>query len=322
MLILKGFFHKKTSKIYIILIMFIFLCLLLLKSFYNYYNNIMINETKDNFISVALDKKNLNKISDLHNIKKIEENIFLESDEDYIKNIYLKKDTQLKDNEIILHSLFSDNFKIGDTITFQNKIEKYYFTIVSFSDKIPQYQALISEKVYEKLSNFTNIREYRIYPKTWGYSNKIIKELKKIKEIIPEYGINTNVVKENNNLVAIVSIISIITNSMLLIFTIIYIILIINIFYDEKKNNYLIKCIGFRNKNIFYYNYLKILLLFLLSLLLSSIVFIILKLILVIINIEINFDYLFFIELFIIAFTISTLYNCFYILKERKKYET
>ncbi len=322
MLILKGFFHKKTSKIYIFLIMFIFLCLLLLKSFYNYYNNTMINETQDNFISIVLEAKNLDKISDFHNIKKIEENIFLEYNEEYMKYIYLKKDTQLKDNEIILHSLFSANYKIGDTITFQNKTEKYYFTIVSFSDKIPQNQSLISEKLYEKLSGFTNIREYRIYPKTWVFSNKIIKELEKVKEIIPEYGINTNVIKENNNLVTIVSMISIIINSMLLIFTIIYIILIVNIFYDEKKNNYLIKCIGFRNKKIFYYNYLKILLLFLLSLFLSSILFIILKSILVLINIEINFDYLFFFELFIMAFTITTLYNCFYILKERKKNET
>lgn len=268
MIILKDFFRRKTSKISILIFVFLIFIIQLVFSFKNYYENFITKTYKDN--TYLLIKANSDFMQDLKNNKNISdvENIIL-FNPDFSTNfnynflldpqnsdIVVLKDTNniLEYDQCILeisNELFDSNLK-DKNITFNYKSNIINLDIFSIRKGVFS-RVILSQKRYDDLKKnsynyIANINDYKNINKIFDEikSNTEIKELTLVHAYQKIDTINTVIKYEK--------VLSTLNKGLLImgiIFSLIYIIVLKNIITDELESMKIEKMIGFNNQKIF-----------------------------------------------------------------------
>lgn len=275
MLILKGFFRKKNVKIYLIILTFIFSLFILLIYNRNHFIKEYNKFCEGDIIYFKASKNEYSKIKKLSNIKTLTLGLeaIYNNEEVLIIRDYKNK---VSSNEAIILYRLEDLESIN--LAINNK--KYNFKIKDYHElAVYPRRVIISKEDFDKLNTsdeYIYIIEYKNYFESAETNANIIEKIKFEGNLIA-----SDVAKMgSNNYEFYINILTIFIYILISIFTIILIITIYNIIIDEKKNVYLLSCLGFNKKTIRLHNIIKIFSLIISAMFLSIIVNILLLLLL------------------------------------------
>lgn len=283
MLILKSFFRKKTTKIYLIIftsILTIMFNLILTKQK-------LINECIDFYdgstITFESSKNALEKIKQIDNIKKITYGLPAKVNNSNVL-AYLIKDEKLKSNEAYYLTNISEyELSIPSTIeiNYNNTIHTYNISKkINSKTMVLAYIIYISEEEYNLLvndsQNYIYILEYENHLKLNETIDNIENNINTEKIEIMN---NKKIPNKIDNFESDITIYSIFSRISFIIFFITFIIILKNTLLDENNINYLYKYLGFTKRQTKIYNLLKIISLIFISIILALIIATILLLI-------------------------------------------
>lgn len=258
-MIIKSFFRKKITIIYMILLGIVIS--LFANNYYSYIESTKQIETNysKSFIQVWSKSK-----IDFNNeyITKVERIIH--------GNMYnYIVDKELKKDEAIISEVFKDEKIIGSTIEFEEDqsvtftVKKYYNTKNEWSE------VYISEEMFNSLLEDDKY-DYMVKIKSWLMKDKVANMLAESypNAEISSYEINTSnisYVDFNNNY-------KMYTYFYLIILIILMIVVVVSILKNEKKDESTYRLLGFNKKQVIKYTIAKILLLLLASIVISIII--------------------------------------------------
>ena len=319
MQIYKSFFKNYNTKIYIFFLSLIIFLLIFLLSYYNYYKSIIDESYSDSYISLLINKNEIDTIKKNIDYNVKDENIILFGNFycfDYVQ-LNTNNELSLDDNEIILPSVLKQYFNNGDQAALNLDNHNFDFKIISFSDDLQIFNAYISQSEYNKIANITEFRKIDLQLKNWLNKEKIISNIKDKYTIYDNYGINvTTTQKANENYLKIISIINIFIYILTLCILIIFFIILLSIYNDNSKINLLLHLFGYKKTVIEYYNFAKIFLLIIISSVISFILLLLANLLLPFLHI--NFEYI--IILSFILIIINVIFINYYLFIGKEKY--
>lgn len=262
-MLLRSFYRKLSTKIYLIIFILLFLtlwCLLFSKEKFiedynkNFKESFIYLETND---VVKLEDKNIINVLECINYG----------------NIYVLVDESLQEHEIIV----SDNFKQNVSESYiLSDVKNYEFIIKEkYKSSSILFNVYVSQSVFNQLVLDKGIKGYYISINNWIDNEKIVSNLKK--NYKGEcYSFNTSL--SDIDYEALFTNINFFINLLIIIFLILFVISILYIINDQKETEYLYYVLGFNRKRILFIRYTNIILLFvfsfIISLLFSSIIFI------------------------------------------------
>ena len=274
MIFLKSFFRKKSIKIYLAIISIILFFLLFSISIKNYYLDLVNSNYEYSYIEFEY-LGNKDDIKKIKNINQVYEGFSLRLDEEnyyFLINDYIG----LNDFEIVADKYIFPDQNIGSEVSFYstNLIIKDLFENSSLYNVI-----YINSNTYKYLLSLLkpNVFIYRVTLTNW------LNEEKTIKNIEDNLKVNNLTTflnkKENINFESIIFVFQ----TAIIIFSIVFIIVLvvtyINIVNDEKKKNYIYKCLGYSKNLIRLINFTKLSILTILSFVISFILYLLLNLI-------------------------------------------
>lgn len=274
MIFLKSFFRKKSIKIYLAIISIILFFLLFSISIKNYYLDLVNSNYEYSYIEFEY-LGNKDDIKKIKNINQVYEGFSLRLDEGnyyFLINDYIG----LNDFEIVADKYIFPDQNIGSEVSFYNTnlIIKDLFENSSLYNVI-----YINSNTYKYLLSLLkpNVFIYRVTLTNW------LNEEKTIKNIEDNLKVNNLTTflnkKENINFESVI----LVFQTAIIIFSIVFIIVLvvtyINIVNDEKKKNYIYKCLGYSNNLIKLINFTKLFVLTILSFIISFILYFLLNLI-------------------------------------------
>lgn len=274
MIFLKSFFRKKSIKIYLAIISIILFFLLFSISIKNYYLDLVNSNYEYSYIEFEY-LGNKDDIKKIKNINQVYEGFSLRLDEEnyyFLINDYIG----LNDFEIVADKYIFPDQNIGSEVSFYstNLIIKDLFENSSLYNVI-----YINSNTYKYLLSLLkpNVFIYRVTLTNW------LNEEKTIKNIEDNLKVNNLTTflnkKENINFESVI----LVFQTAIIIFSIVFIIVLvvtyINIVNDEKKKNYIYKCLGYSNNLIKLINFTKLFVLTILSFIISFILYFLLNLI-------------------------------------------
>ena len=274
MIFLKSFFRKKSIKIYLAIISIILFFLLFSISIKNYYLDLVNSNYEYSYIEFEY-LGNKDDIKKIKNINQVYEGFSLGLDEGnyyFLINDYIG----LNDFEIVADKYIFPDQNIGSEVSFYNTnlIIKDLFENSSLYNVI-----YINSNTYKQLLSLLKPDSfiYRVTLSNW------LNEEKTIKNIEDNLKVNNLTTflnkKENINFESIIFVFQ----TAIIIFSIVFIIVLvvtyINIVNDEKKKNYIYKCLGYSNNLIKLINFTKLFVLTILSFIISFILYFLLNLI-------------------------------------------
>ena len=319
MQIYKSFFKNYNTKIYIFFLSLIIFLLVFLISYYNYYKSIIDDAYSDSYVSLLINKNEIDDIKKNTDYKVENENIILFGNFycfDYVQ-LNINNNFSLNDNEIILPSVLRQYFNINDQVVLNLDNQDFTFKIINFSDDLQIFNAYISQSEYHKIDELTEFRKINLQLTNWLYKDKIISNIQDKYVINNNYGINvTTTQKANENYLKTISIINIFIYLMSLCILIIYFIILLSVYNDNSKFNLLLHLFGYKETTIEYYNFVKILLLIIISSIISFILLLIANLFLSFLHI--NFEYIIIISLILIF--INFIFINYYLMIGKEKY--
>lgn len=274
MIFLKSFFRKKSIKIYLAIISIILFFLLFSISIKNYYLDLVNSNYEYSYIEFEY-LGNKDDIKKIKNINQVYEGFSLRLDEGnyyFLINDYIG----LNDFEIVADKYIFPDQNIGSEVSFYNTnlIIKDLFENSSLYNVI-----YINSNTYKYLLSLLkpNVFIYRVTLTNW------LNEEKTIKNIEDNLKVNNLTTflnkKENINFESVI----LVFQTAIIIFSIVFIIVLvvtyINIVNDEKKKNYIYKCLGYSKNLIRLINFTKLSILTILSFVISFILYLLLNLI-------------------------------------------
>lgn len=274
MIFLKSFFRKKSIKIYLAIISIILFFLLFSISIKNYYLDLVNSNYEYSYIEFEY-LGNIDDIKKIKNINQVYEGFSLRVDEGtyyFLINDYIG----LNDFEIAADKYIFPDQNIGSEVSFYsiNLIIKDLFENSSLYNVI-----YINSNTYKYLLSLLKPDSfiYRVTLSNWLNEEKTIKNLEdKLKVNNLTTFLNK---KENINFESVI----LVFQTAIIIFSIVFIIVLvvtyINIVNDEKKKNYIYKCLGYSNNLIKSINFTKLFVLTILSFIISFILYFLLNLI-------------------------------------------
>lgn len=274
MIFLKSFFRKKSIKIYLAIISIILFFLLFSISIKNYYLDLVNSNYEYSYIEFEY-LGNKDDIKKIKNINQVYEGFSLRLDEGnyyFLINDYIS----LNDFEIVADKYIFPDQNIGSEVSFYstNLIIKDLFENNSLYNVI-----YINSNTYKQLLSLLkpNVFIYRVTLTNWLNEEKTIKN---IEDNLKVSNLTTFLnKKENINFESIIFIFQ----TAIIIFSIVFIIVLvvtyINIASDEKKKNYIYKCLGYSKNLIRLINFTKLSILTTLSFVISFILYLLLNLI-------------------------------------------
>lgn len=274
MIILKSFYRKKNTKIYLVIITLLFLSigilLYLRQSNYNRANN----NLEPSYISFNANKEALEFIQKINDIKELKYGIeayYYNKAHDDTRSIYLFSNNEVENNYTYISQYLTTDFSSIASITLNGN--KYHFKVNKIINENIDFEYMyISSTDFNTISSKSSNYTFFIYPSKWLEKDKIINRLKTfgiLKENIEEYE-KTRLV--SNSFLTKYYLISIVLIIIGIIFLIVLFITIKNILIDENKNTKLLRCLGFRNSTIKKYHILKIISLLALSIVISTLI--------------------------------------------------
>lgn len=254
MLIYKSFFRKKTTKIYILIITFIFLgigAFLVGRQHYIKEGNVNYEQSYIEFYAKLSDYE---KIKNLYNVKDVNIGLYREitsSNRNY-------KDTFYINNQVNEGEIFTDGYNENGFLTINNNNEMINFKIINnhnYNLKQPNY---ISQEDFDKLYQPNEYVAYRITTKNYFKREKTIKKIeetinyrkKETYDGVDYYGIRDRSISKSaiemyEFYIMLFGLISIVLG---IIFGIVLINTIINVIEDEKKVSNLLIHLGYNQK--------------------------------------------------------------------------
>lgn len=310
MLVFKSFYHKRITKLYIVIFSLLFLTVLVLKALEDNYLNVIDDSMQSSYISLVSTKDSGSKISKIANVLKVEEGFVSDMVPDFALNYLEVFPTHLlKDEEIILSNHFLGDYGVMDSFLLAFNGKDYNFTIRDM-DNLNIRNALISEVMYQKIAKISDKRFYKITLKNYINHDKTIKEIKKKIPLKEDYSLNvfsTNTPKEN--IIRLVNILKIILMMVILAFVIIYVICIVNTLVDEASVNQLLRKLGYTKRKVLILNNLKLVSLLFIAGLISLVIFGFSKIILGIFQFTISLNYEFLLQILVSLLIINLLFN-------------
>lgn len=279
MILIKGFFKYKSTKIYIFVFVTMLIILSLLFGFSKYYSNIVTNTYQDNSYFILISKQDmLEDIKKSHYADNIEEvallipsdieemnhlnvnvNTFVDQDNNFIivKLGDIKDD--LKENQIIiefpkftLDSLSNLSDLTSKNIFLKISNEKLEFNIRDVRESNFS-RIIVSRKIFDKLlsnkkyyaytfvmNDYSNIKDINNYFKS--FENVEIKFL--------QYYENVSKLNTIQALEKTFDLLSKACFASMMIFVVLYLIIMCNIIFDEVDRMYLEKLLGFNKKQL------------------------------------------------------------------------
>lgn len=237
MIIVKSFWRKKSTKIYFLIFIFLFVIFYILIFSRKYFIQLDNTNYRGSFLSLKVEENEMQNISNSFNIKKITPGIktFLNSYEIiFVASNKIKNETQ-----IIIPKIYKDEIEIGSSLEYEN----WFLTIQDYYDA-PTYSNifLISPKIFEQLKRKQE-QIFLVDLKVWAYQNKTIKILEQSQQVSD---ITSYIKKiDDINYDYIITAFRFFSLFLFIIFIIIAFITFINNIEDEKKNNLLYKFLGF-----------------------------------------------------------------------------
>lgn len=274
MIFLKSFFRKKSIKIYLAIISIILFFLLFSISIKNYYLDLVNSNYEYSYIEFEY-LGNIDDIKKIKNINQVYEGFSLRVDEGtyyFLINDYIG----LNDFEIAADKYIFPDQNIGSEVSFYstNLIIKDLFENNSLYNVI-----YVNSNTYKYLLSLLKPDSfiYRVTLSNWLNEEKTIKNLE---DNLKVSNLTTFLnKKENINFESVI----LIFQTAIIIFSIVFIIVLvvtyINIVNDEKKKNYIYKCLGYSNNLIKLINFTKLFVLTILSFIISFILYFLLNLI-------------------------------------------
>lgn len=274
MIFLKSFFRKKSIKIYLAIISIILFFLLFSISIKNYYLDLVNSNYEYSYIEFEY-LGNIDDIKKIKNINQVYEGFSLRVDEGtyyFLINDYIG----LNDFEIAADKYIFPDQNIGSEVSFYstNLIIKDLFENSSLYNVI-----YVNSNTYKYLLSLLkpNVFIYRVTLTNWLNEEKTIKN---IEDNLKVSNLTTFLnKKENINFESIIFIFQ----TAIIIFSIVFIIVLVvtyvNIANDEKKKNYIYKCLGYSKNLIRLINFTKLSILTILSFVISFILYLLLNLI-------------------------------------------
>ena len=274
MIFLKSFFRKKSIKIYLAIISIILFFLLFSISIKNYYLDLVNSNYEYSYIEFEY-LGNIDDIKKIKNINQVYEGFSLRVDEGtyyFLINDYIG----LNDFEIVADKYIFPDQNIGSEVSFYstNLIIKDLFENNSLYNVI-----YINSNTYKQLLSLLKPDSfiYRVTLTNWLNEEKTIKN---IEDNLKVSNLTTFLnKKENINFESIIFIFQTAIIIFSIVFVIVLIVTYINIASDEKKKNYIYKCLGYSKNLIRLINFTKLSILTILSFVISFILYLLLNLI-------------------------------------------
>lgn len=259
MIILKSFFRKKRTKIYICLLSVIIFIFLITNNFRSYYYN-KVQEEYDNYITyeVKINKANIDTIINTSYIKDYIIGLDLTYNEHTV--LFTGYTEELSINDIIIKEgyLYEEEVSVNNVYIFKNIEHK----------DLKVYQCLIPADIYNELYTLTSFITLRFKVSDWKYADNIKETLEE--RLGYDSYLEINYIDAfNSQLITIITYIDIFIIIFLIISIIIFGVIMINIIVDEKKLNKVYRCIGFPYYKIIIIDIFKLLLLSTLGLFIS-----------------------------------------------------
>ena len=283
MIILKSFYRKKNTRIYLTVITLIFTAIISLFIARSYNVGQANQNLSKSYLRFTANKEAINDIAKIKGISNINYSII-----GYLINEETQNNPE-QENRILIFpdeqismgyatacddSFYVFNLNIPNATNIYVNHQKLNFNINNYikeQNKTNYYHLHINPNDFNNLSKEVNEYTYIINLNKWLSRKNVIKELK---EKIPslkdfeeyEYNIKTQDYSQMNILIFTVLLIT-----LSIIYIIVLIINIKNILIDENRNTRLYQCLGFTDKIIKKYYTLEITSLLILSLLISII---------------------------------------------------
>ena len=271
MIFLKSFFRKKSIKIYLAIISIILFFLLFSISIKNYYLDLVNSNYEYSYIEFEY-LGNIDDIKKIKNINQVYEGFSLKVDEGnyyFLINDYIS----LNDFEIVADKYIFPDQNIGSEVSFYST----NLTIKDLFENSSLYNVIyINSNTYKQLLSLLKPDSfiYRVTLSNWLNEEKTIKNLE---ENLKVNNLTTFLnKKENINFESVI----LVFQTAIILFSIVFIIVLvvtyINIANDEKKKNYIYKCLGYSKNLIRLINFTKLSILTVLSFVISFILYLLL----------------------------------------------
>lgn len=264
-MIIKSFFRKKISKIYIFIFFIIFSFLYILNWSMNKYINYANEDYNGSYILLISDIDINLKLKKISNIKTIQTGIETKIEDE---QIFLIFDDNLSNNEIMIPILYKLDYDIGDKIFLTIDNVEQEFIIKGFSDETNSTIYYISNQI---INNNKNNYVYKLDLKNWTQREKTIKKINtQVKENENFEIYHYQQKKSNMDYDIIVNFFVYLILAIIIIFCFLLFNTIVNILEDETQINKLYNYLGFHKRLIIIISVIKILSLLLLSFLISN----------------------------------------------------
>ncbi len=292
-MLLKGFFRKKTTKVYLIVLIAITSVFMIVT--YSRFNYILkANKSfSDARIVFVAPKEEYEKVKKIKNVKDITLGIIpilpIDSDNWFymgVPKVYL--DNTLKDNEVIVgHEVLDNNEKNYEPTFFGKKYNLEVVKHLPFYEnkyEVNLNEIYVSREIYKELSSKTDVYYYVLKLKDWLKYDKTFNDIEENIDL-NTYDIDLNgtnyqeemIDAKNNNYGNIIffsyaSMYTIANMALLGLFIIVLVITIHNILVDEEVSTYLYSCLGYNKKKIRKINLLKILIVMVIAIIIAIII--------------------------------------------------
>lgn len=310
MILLKGFFRKISTKLYLIIFSILLVSIITLFGFVNYYSGLLNNVfEKSTRILMISNSDYYDKLNKYKNVTKIEKSLLFKPDYNYkvlgrqgyqtwqngdlldsrepeqeirlnwddfitpyLNYIMVFKDQKMTDNQIafgftpVVHYNKPIESIYGEKIGFNVNNKKYEFVIDSVYTA-PFPEMVVSEKMFDKLYDNSNLYGYRVTINNYEQADKIMKQLERL-ENNSDFKITSNNIDYSllnksgeasmDSLKGIVQVLNIVSFIAIFAFSLIFIVVIKNIVKDENKTINIERLLGFNKKQIREYLFLKV----------------------------------------------------------------
>lgn len=257
-MILKSFYRKKITKIYLailVLIACVFGAILIGKNKYieelnkNYDESFIYFESSNNIVFEGIE-----------NIKTAEKSTYLGI------FYYMLSDKNLGDNEVLIPSFLKNSYSMNSIIEDGN----FTFTVKDYYDMSYMSPILyVNSNTFEKLLREENKIGYIVRVDNWNKSTDVMKYLESTYNAeARSFEIN----KANIDYSELIDNFTTYSYIIIAIFALVSIITIYNILHDQKEKEYLYRSLGYSKKKVMILEILNIVSLYLFSMVLSIII--------------------------------------------------
>ncbi len=254
-MIIKSFFHKKTTRVYVIITILFALTISLSFNYKNYYKYVINENFKGTYFSMSKDEyeQYYDKIIKDYELSKVMKVNSIKSDKSDMQVEFFIDDS-LKDGEVGVTKYFIDD---------NNDYSNMYLSLINYDLKrIYDYELdyrifAINEKTFNDLNvEFSSIYVFGLGD--WSKIREFGDYCEEKYDITFSFASNSKA-ESSYNFIKYIKILEIIPIILGFIYIILFIVMTINIIFEDKNKNNMYSTIGFSKKVIIKNNIIKIL---------------------------------------------------------------